>query len=208
MDRPEWLAIDERTRWVYCTLTNNSNRGASGYPGVDAANPRANNTMGNIIRWKEEGDFSGMRFEWNHLLLAGDPANMRPEAKGNIKGDIFSGPDTIAFDSRGLLWIGTDTDVGKPETARMGNNQLLACNPVSGEVRRFLVGPAGCEITGATWTPDGRTMFINIQHPGNGAPRDGSDPRRVSNWPDFNPVGRPRSSTLVIRRQDGGVIGA
>ena len=209
MDRPEWVAIDERSRWVYCTLTNNSNRGTAGFPGVDAPNPRANNQMGQIIRWKEEGDFSGERFDWNHLLLAGDPANPRAEAKGNIKGDIFAGPDTIAFDARGVLWIGTDTSVGTPETERMGNNQLLACNPASGEVRRFLVGPAGCELTGATWTPDGRTMFVNIQHPGSGVKRDGSDnPRLISNWPDYSPVGRPRSATVAIRRKDGGVIGA
>ena len=108
-----------------------------------------------------------------------------------------------------MLWIGTDTDTsGQGEFAHMGNNQLLACNPVTGEVRRFLVGPMRCEITGAAWAPDGRTMFINIQHPGSGVPNNGSNPRRFSNWPDFNPVGRPRSATVVIRRLDGGVIGA
>jgi uncharacterized protein len=165
--------------------------------------------MGHIIRWREEGDFSGERFEWNHLLLAGDPANARAEAQGNIRGDIFAGPDTIAFDGRGVLWIGTDMDTGHAETSRMGNNQLLGCDVATGEVRRFITGPVGCEITGVTFTPDGRTMFINVQHPGTGVRRDGSDnPRRFSNWPDFNPVGRPRSATVVIRRVDGGVIGA
>ncbi len=213
MDRPEWLAIDTATRWVYCTLTNNRDRGAAGRPGVDAANPRANNTMGQIIRWKEQGDFSGERFEWNHLLLAGDPANTRSQAKGNIVGDLFSSPDTIAFDDRGVLWIGTDMSnsaIGKGELARLGNNQLLACNPITGEVRRFLTGPVGCELTGATWTPDGRSLFVNIQHPGetSGSASDPAQPRRLSNWPDFNPAGRPRSATLVIRRDDGGVIGA
>ena len=81
--------------------------------------------------------------------------------------------------------------------------------PVTGAVRRFLTGPVGCELTGATWTPDGRTLFVNIQHPGE-SPRDRNDPanpRRYSNWPDFHPDGRPRSATLVIRRNDGGVIG-
>ena len=209
MDRPEWLAIDQASGWVYCTLTNNSQRGTAGRPGVDAANPRANNTMGQIIRWKDAGDFSGESFQWNHLLLAGDGANERAEAKGNIRGDVLAGPDTIAFDNRGVLWIGTDHSAsGEGEFARMGNNALLACNPVSGEVRRFLVGPKNCEITGATWAPDGRTMFINIQHPGSGVPRDGTAPRRVSNWPDFRADGRPRSATLVIRKDDGGVIGA
>ena len=213
MDRPEWLAIDTHTRWVYCTLTNNSSRGAAGFPSVDAANPRANNTMGQIIRWKEEGDYSGERFEWNHLLLAGDPANERAEAQGNIQGDAFSSPDTVAFDDRGVLWIGTDmstTAIGKGDMARLGNNALLACNPATGVVRRFLTGPVGCELTGATWTPDGRTMFVNIQHPGE-TPSERSDPaqpRRFSNWPDFNPVGRPRSATVAIRKADGGVIGS
>ena len=209
MDRPEWLAIDPNSGWVYCTLTSNSQRGTPGQPGVDAANPRAQNTMGQIIRWKESGDFSGERFQWNHLLLAGDPGNERAEAKGNIKGDAFAGPDTIAFDARGVLWIGTDHAANSQgEFARIGHNQLLACNPVSGEVKRFLVGPARAEITGATWTPDGRTMFVNIQHPGSGSARDGSQPRQFSNWPDFHPAGRPRSATVVIRRSDGGVIGA
>jgi secreted PhoX family phosphatase len=63
---PEWLAIDPASRWVYCTLTNNSNRGQAGFPGVDAANPRANNAMGHIIRWREDGDFDGAVFDWNH----------------------------------------------------------------------------------------------------------------------------------------------
>ena len=213
MDRPEWLAIDQATRWVYCTLTNNSERGAPGKPAVDPANPRANNTMGQIIRWKEAGDFSDESFEWNHLLLAGDPANARPEARGNINGDAFSSPDTVAFDACGVLWIGTDIttrSIGKGEMARLGNNQLLACNPDTGEVRRFLTGPMGCELTGATWTPDGCTLFVNIQHPGE-APSERSDPanpRQYSNWPDFSPIGRPRSATVVVRRLDGGVIGA
>ena len=208
MDRPEWIAIDTRSRWVYCTLTNNSQRGAAGQPGPDAANPRAHNTMGHVIRWREDGDFDGDTFEWNHLLLAGDPANERAEARGNIRGDAFAGADTIAFDARGVLWIGTDMP-GGAETSRLGHNQLLACVPATGEVRRFLTAPAGAEITGCTWTPDGRSMFVNVQHPGAGLKRDGSDnPRRISNWPDHSPVGRPRSATIVVRRLDGGVIGA
>jgi len=213
MDRPEWLAIDQRAGWVYCTLTNNSNRGKAGYPGVDAANPRADNVMGQIIRWRDRGDFSADSFDWSHLLLAGDPTSARAEAKGNIQGDAFACPDTIAFDPRGLLWIGTDIGpaaLNKGEMARLGNNQLLACNPATGEVRRFLTGPVNCELTGATWAPDGRTMFVNIQHPGE-TPSERSnpdEPRRFSNWPDFNPVGRPRSATVAIRKLDGGVIGS
>ena len=143
MDRPEWLTIDPQSGWVYCTLTNNSQRGTAGKPGVDAANPRANNAMGQIIRWKDANDFDGLSFEWNLLVMAGDPANQRPEAKGNIKGDIYACPDGITFDKQGVLWIQTDahaTQMYKGELARIGNNQMLACDTATGETRRFLTG--------------------------------------------------------------------
>jgi secreted PhoX family phosphatase len=203
----------DKEGWVYCTLTNNSNRGAEKFPGVDAANARANNTMGNIIRWKEDGDFSGTKFVWNQFVLAGDPTLERAEAKGNIKGDIFACPDGLWTDSRGVLWIQTDmstSNMGKGDLKNLGNNAMLAADPRTGEVRRFLVGPVGCEITGATGTPDGKTMFINIQHPGE-SPSERSDPKApgaLSNWPEKKPAGRPRSATVVIRKNDGGLIGA
>jgi len=212
MDRPEWLAIDQRSGEVYCTLTNNSARGGKDMPGVDGANPRANNVMGQIIRWKEDGDFDGQTMRWSHLVLAGDPANERAEARGNIQGDLFACPDGLVLDARGVLWIQTDahaTQMYKGELQRIGNNQMLAMDRRSGEVRRFLTGPVNCEVTGATLTPDLRTMFINIQHPGE-TPSDRSDPAdpgRYSRWPDYLPGGRPRSATVVIRRKDGGVIG-
>jgi secreted PhoX family phosphatase len=211
MDRPEWIAID-KDGWVYCTLTNNSNRGADKQPGATKVNPRANNTMGNIIRWKDAGDFAGATFEWNHFVLAGDPSLDRADAKGNIKGDIFACPDGLWTDGRGVLWIQCDMStsaMGKGDLKNLGNNAMLAADPRTGEVRRFLVGPSGCEITGATGTPDGRTMFINIQHPGE-SPSERSDPNApgaISNWPDKKPGGRPRSATVVIRKNDGGLIG-
>lgn len=212
MDRPEWLTIDTATGWVYCTLTNNSQRGEPGKPGVDAANPRANNTMGHIIRWQDAGDLDGLQFVWNHLLLAGDPANARAEAKGNIQGDIFGCPDGITFGPGGLLWIQTDvhsSQMRQGEFERIGNNQLLACDVSTGEVRRFFTGPTNCEITGLSFTPDGTTMFLNIQHPGE-SPSDRSDPKetaKYSNWPDYVDETRPRSATVAVRKKNGGVIG-
>jgi secreted PhoX family phosphatase len=75
-------------------------------------------------------------------------------------------------------------------------------------LRRFLVGPKGCEITGIAETPDGRTLFVNIQHPGEDAKSISS---ASSQWPGnrgYGRPGRPRSATIVITRDDGGVIGA
>jgi uncharacterized protein len=209
MDRPEWLAIDQANAEVSCSLTNNSARGTPGNPAADAANPRANNTMGGVIRWKEDSDFDALTFRWSHLVLAGDPVNERAEAQGNVKGDIFACPDGLAFDARGVLWIQTDAHAAqmyKGEFRHIGNNQMLACDLGSGEMRRFLTGPVNCEITGCAFSPDSTTMFIDIQHPGE-TPSDRSDPAepaKFSRWPHG---GRPRSATVVIRKHDAGVIG-
>ena len=165
--------------------------------------------MGHIIRWKEDGEFDGTSFRWNHFVLAGDPANERADAKGNVKGDAFGCPDGLWVDGRGVLWIQTDMStsaMGKGDLARLGHNAMLAADVSTGEIRRFLTGPAGCEITGVTSTPDLRTMFVNIQHPGE-SPSERSDPAepmKISKWPDG---ARPRSATVVVRRRDGGVIG-
>lgn len=216
MDRPEWMAIDPLQGTVYCTLTNNADRGKPGQPGADAANPRNGNTHGHIIRWDEGalpgGDFDATVFRWNHLVLAGDPAQARPEARGTIRGDLFACPDGIAFDDRGLLWIQTDahsSQMNRGEFAAIGNNQMLACDVATGEMRRFLTGPVNGEITGMAMTPDGRTMFINVQHPGETASdrSDPAEPAKFSNWPDGRAGGRPRSATVVIRRADGGIVG-
>ncbi|MGL4574595.1 MAG: PhoX family protein [Burkholderiaceae bacterium] len=209
MDRPEWIAVDPKTNWVYCTLTNNSDRGKDNRPGTDAANPRADNTMGHIIRWKETGDLTATTFDWNHFVLAGDPQITAENKRGNIKGDAFGSPDGLWADDRGVLWIQTDVStstLGRNDYARLGNNVMLAANPATGEIRRFLTGPNGCEITGVIATPDLRTFFVNIQHPGEPA-NERSDPdnvTRVSRWPAN---GRPRSATVVITKNDGGVIG-
>jgi uncharacterized protein len=210
MDRPEWIAIHPKTGEAYCTLTNNTQRGTDKGPAVDAANPRANNVYGQIIRWRDAGgDAAADRFEWSLFVLAGDPASSDPGKRGTIKGDVFGSPDGLWIDGRGVLWIETDVStsvLNKGDYASIGNNQMLAADLTTGEIRRFLTGPGGCEITGVIGTPDGRSLFINIQHPGE-TPSERSDPANptaVSAWPDG---GRPRSATVVIRKQDGGLIG-
>jgi secreted PhoX family phosphatase len=213
MDRPEWIAVHPRTREVYATLTNNTRRGRAGFPGADAANPRANNVYGHILRWNEKnGDPAAETFSWSVFLLAGDPGQADPAQRGTT-GLAFGGPDGLHFDRRGVLWIMTDISASRQQREAydsLGGNQLLAADPASGEVRRFLVGPVNCEITGLTQTPDGKTFFLNIQHPGE-VPDARSDPAKpdlYSRWPDGRPGARPRSATIVIERADGGVIGS
>jgi secreted PhoX family phosphatase len=213
MDRPEWIAVHPRTGEIYCTLTNNTSRGRDGAPGPDAANPRANNAFGHIVRWRERGgDAAETGFAWDVFVLAGDPQHADSAKRGTVKGDGFGSPDGLWFDARGVLWIQTDVStsaLGKGDYAALGNNVMLAADPASREVRRFLVGPKGCEVTGVIATPDQRSMFVNIQHPGE-SPSERADPARptaVSAWPDGRTDGRPRSATVVIRKQDGGVIG-
>ena len=213
MDRPEWIAVHPGTQEVFCTLTNNVRRGVDKSPGTDAPNPRINNSFGHIIRWREQGgDPSALQFQWDIFVLAGDTQHADPAKRGNIKGDAFGSPDGLWFDDGGILWIQTDVSTSamhKGDYEFMGNNQMLAADIHTGEIRRFLTGPNGCEITGITATPDSRTMFVNIQHPGETASErsDPNAPKAVSIWPDGPKGGRPRSSTIVIRKNDGGVIG-
>ena len=203
MDRPEWGAIDPDTGHVYFTLTNNVERTVAE---TEAANPRATNVHGHIIRWLEaEGDFAARHFEWDIFLLAGDTGTQTPgENSVTLTEDNhFASPDGLWFDSRGILWIQTDMSGNQLSDGPFGNNQMLAADPQTGDLRRFLVGPVGCEITGVTMTPDLRTMFVNVQHLG-----EGSGPIDVSShWPDGG-ASRPRSATVVITREDGGIIGS
>lgn len=210
MDRPEWSAVDPITGSVYMTMTNNSSRSEA-----NSANPRLNNKFGHIIRWDESDDHT--TFTWD-IFVFGSPDD---GAEGvNLSGltdlNQFASPDGLIFDRRGVLWIQTDN--GAQEVGEETNDQMLAVVPsllvnAQGEqqavsasnqtqLRRFLVGPNGCEITGLAFTPDHQTFFVNVQHPGN--------------WPYSadalaeTPAGttlRPRAATVAIQRVGGGAVG-
>lgn len=182
MDRPEWITTDNRGR-QYCALTNNSKRTEP-----NPANPLAPNPDGHIIRWHDGGRNLGLSFIWEIFLIAQDTHGTE---------DSFSDPDGLWADPDGRLFI--ETDGGQQEGM---NNQMLVANTQTGELRRLFSGVAGCEITGITYTPDRRTMFVNVQHPGNGDPALTSFPLL------FDGTSIPRDATVVIRRRDGGIIGS
>jgi secreted PhoX family phosphatase len=195
MDRPEWVSVDPNTGAVYLTLTNNT----SSAKVMSAANPRKPNPWGHIVRWAEaDGDHAATRFTWDLFLLAGQG---RSSGDGSTipDEDAFGSPDGIWSDPDGRVWI--QTDGTQPAGA---NDQMLAANPYvsdgSGapELRRFLTGVRGSEVTGVVTTPDQRTMFVNLQHPGDGAP---------SQWPHLDGLTTPRSATVVITKDDGGIVG-
>ena len=203
MDRPEWIVVSPKDGQVYCTLTNNVKRGEEGQP-VNGPNPREKNIYGQILRWRESADDQGaMTFDWDLFLIAGNPGVHPGDAKAGSANitpqNMFNSPDGLGFDADGRLWILTDGDYSNSgDFAGMGNNQMLCANPTTGEIRRFMVGPVGCEVTGIAFAPDQRTLFVGIQHPGESG---------GSTFPEHLPNGKPRSSVMAIRRDDGGIVG-
>lgn len=182
MDRPEWTTVAPDGS-VYCTLTNNTARSDAG-----AANPLAPNPHGHIIRWKDADNHTGHTFAWDVFLIA---------AATHDTSDAFGSPDGLWADPDGRLFI--ETDGGQPHGL---NDQMLVADTRTGELRRLLTGVTGCEITGITVTPDRRTLFCNVQHPGDGDPT-------VTNFPaPLDGVTVPRDATLVVRRRDGGIVGS
>jgi len=200
MDRPEWVAIHPDKKHVFCTLTNNKNRGLKEGQDVGGPNPRAENHYGQILRWlPSNGNHSSDTFKWDLYLVAGNPTvhqgNLYAGSANINKDNMFNSPDGIGFDKAGRLWIQTDGDFSnKGDFAGQGNNQMLCGDPQTGEIRRFLTGPIGCEITGLTFSEDQKTMFIGVQHP------TGHFPAGEDN--------KPRSTIVMITKDDGSVIGS
>lgn len=207
MDRPEWVSANPNKAEVYCSLTNNKNRGVKTNAGGDETpvggpNPREANKYGQIVRWWPAGeDHTAEGFDWDLYVMAGNPTVHQDANAGSAnvnEGNMFNSPDGLAFDSAGLIWIQTDGKYSNEgDFAGQGNNQMLAGDPVTGEIRRFLVGPKEAEITGLTWSPDRRTMFVGVQHPG----EEGG-----SHWPEGGNA-TPRSAIIAVRREDGGFVG-
>jgi uncharacterized protein len=196
-DRPEWIVVHPKTREVYAAFTGNKDRGTANFEGANPANPRARNLFGHIVRWREaNGDAASTTFDWDVFLECGDPAHADSTQHGNLRGDLFSSPDSLTFDYTGRLWACTDgAEATLQELSFRGNDAVVAIDPKTGVSKRFLVGPAGAELTGLCFAPDNRTAWVNVQHPSQG-------------WPNTAVDGKPRSATLVITKDDGGVIGS
>ncbi|GLR73573.1 PhoX family protein [Aliivibrio sifiae] len=200
MDRPEWVAVHPDKKHVFCTLTNNKYRGVREGQEVDGVNPRAENHYGQIVRWEPtQGNHVSDTFQWDLYLIAGNPTvhkgNLYAGSDNINKENMFNSPDGIGFDKAGRLWIQTDGNYSnKGDFAGQGNNQMLCGDPKTGEVRRFLTGPVGCEITGLTFSEDQKTMFVGVQHPSGHFPQGGDS--------------KPRSTIVMVTKDNGAVIGS
>lgn len=193
------------------------------------------NPNGHIIRWKEATP-EALTFNWDIFLFGAragtDTANIN--ISGLSADNDFSSPDGLWFSGQGVCWIETDdgayTDVTNcmllaalPGTVGDGGPKTITSTDAGGatrqvqtfagvqpgtRLRRFLVGPADCEITGLAETPDGETLFVNVQHPGETSPAAGiADPSTyLSHWPDGG-TARPRSSTIAVQKNGGGIVG-
>ena len=200
------------------------------------------NPNGHIVRIKEAANEPGaVTFTWDIFLFgaeAGSPTNVI-NLSGLGADNDFSSPDGLVYTpSTGLMWVQTDdgayTDVtncmmlaavpgvvgdGGPVTIDYGSGGTVTTRAgkkaTATTLKRFLVGPIDQEITGLCETPDGKTMFVNVQHPGEETSfANITDPTKfTSKWPGNTGYGaggataRPRSATVMITKNDNGRIG-
>ena len=207
------------------------------YVDMKGTKEQKGNVNGHIVRMAEAKP-ADVNFKWDIFLFASEAgADKSTVNLSNLTEDNdLSSPDGLVFSkATGLCWIETDdgafTDKtncmlmaavpgqvgdGQAHTIAYGDKTVTTYagkEQTAATMKRFLVGPKGAEITGICETPDGRALFINIQHPGeNTKAADVSNPAKYESvWPSNAGYGagrRPRSATVVITKNDGGVIGS
>jgi hypothetical protein len=215
MDRPEDVEENPATGKVYVVLTNNSRRTAKQ---LHPANPRPNNLHGHVIELipptvNGKPDHAARICDWDIFLLAGDPADPAHKAKYHPETSSegwLSSPDNCAFDPQGRIWLATD---GAPVSAHVADG-LYACDtqgPGRALTKIFFQAPFGAEVCGPCFTPDGTTLFLAIQHPGEDDEEQPKSPSTFDHpstrWPDFKEDMPPRPAVVAITKKDGGQVG-
>jgi uncharacterized protein len=195
MDRPEDIQTNPVTGRVYVNLTNNTEREAP-----DPGNPRSPNPWGHVLELREDGDDPGATsFRWRIFLLCGDPDAPDTYFAGYPKDRVspIGSPDNMTFDNEGNIWLASD---GPQPTG--GNNGLFACptrGRERGHVQLFATVPVGAETCGPLLTRDNRSLFIAVQHPGEG----GTVEEPTSHWPGGGDS-LPRPAVVTIWRSADG----
>lgn len=213
MDRPEDVQPNGVNGKVYVMLTNNTKRKDEQ---VDAANPRAKNAFGHIIELAEEGgDFTATKGKWEVLLKCGDPAVAEVGATfstGTSPNGWFGMPDNCAVDAAGRLWVSTDGNSPKATGRTDGLWAVDTEGAARATSKLFFRVPVGAELCGPLFTSDDETVFVAVQHPGDG----GDDWEKFgrpsyyedlsTRWPDFKDDMPVRPAVVVITRKGGGKI--
>jgi secreted PhoX family phosphatase len=192
MDRPEDVAPDAATGRVYVALTGNEHRRANSTSGryngreidlgPDAVNPVGPNVFGHVVEIEEHGaDCGALEFGWR-IFVTGGPE----QAEG-----AFGSPDNLDLDADGNLWIVTDG--AQPGGLNNGCHVVPTRGPERGRTRQVMSAPLGSEVCGCKFVPDGKTLLLAIQHPGEG----GSLAQPRSSWPD-GPGHVPRPSLVAL----------
>lgn len=208
MDRPEGIAINPHTGRVYVSLTFNYKRKPEE---VNPANSRPYNYYGQIIELlPPDADHAADAFEWNIFLLGGDPK--WPQDGASYQSPVSENgwlacPDNLAVDPSGRLWVTTDC-----QPRYIDKNDSVYAVETSGErrgaTRLFFNCPFGSEATGPCFTPDGKTLFLSIQNPGDNQFTYAEFDLFHSRWPDFQNDMPPRPSVIAITKKGGGIIGS
>ena len=209
MDRPEDIEVDPKSGKVYVVLTKNDKRKADQ---IDAVNARAENKWGHIVELTapaKDGkpDHAATKFAWDIFLQAGDPKDAAQGAKygGEVsESGWFACPDNVAFDPKGRIWISTD---GFPDFG-IHDGVWAADTDGSGRAitKHFVGCPRGAEMCGPVFTPDGQTLFVSVQHPGEEDELNFENP--TTRWPDFADGMPPRPSVVAIVKKGGGEVGS
>ena len=207
MDRPEDVEPSLHTGKIYVACTNNTDRGADGKEGRDRAEP-AQLQQGRPRRRisPRNGDHTASRFHWNLILICGDP-DTAGTYFGGYDGPVspIACPDNVAFDSVGNLWISTDGSRVVTLCAD-GLFKVPVAGPERGRVQQFLAVPVGAETCGPVIHDKESSVFVAVQHPGEGS----SFAAPTSRFPDFVPAGAPaapgefagpRPSVVQVRRR-------
>lgn len=173
LNRPEDIEIHPQTQDVFVSLTNNKDRG---------------DYFGSLLRIREKGgDASSLEFEHATFLAGGEETG-------------FACPDNLAFDRKGDLWFTTDisgSGLNREPYSSFKNNSLFyvpMAGAGAGRAHRVASGPVGSELTGPCFSFDGRTLFLSVQHPGEGSTFD----KMTSHWPEGG-ESMPRPSVVAIQ---------
>lgn len=221
MDAPEGFVPHPLTGKLYVAMTENEDRlpsdGAEESERINVANPRGPNPHGHLLELvppgaPEKPDHAADKYTWDVFVLCGDPAvpedqcRYHPDTTAN---GWFTDPDNIGVDPAGRLWVTTDGP--PPEGIADALYVMDTEGPGRALPKLFYIPPVGSECCSPTFTPDGNTVFISVQHPGELRLADNEDATTIeesgTRWPDF--VGGPaRPSLIVISRKDGGVVGS